>query len=68
VAFAVQSVDSVRLARELGRAGGGAGRVLEALVQVNVAGEAQKSGCAPEEAAAVVADRVASQPGYASRG
>jgi uncharacterized pyridoxal phosphate-containing UPF0001 family protein len=36
--------------------------LLEAWVQVNVGGEAQKSGCAPEEAAAVVA-AVASQPG-----
>lgn len=62
VAFAVQSVDSVRLAEALGARAAEQGRSLEAWVQVNVGGEAQKSGCAPEEAAAVVA-AVASQPG-----
>ena len=62
VAYAVQSVDSVRLAEALGARAAEQGRLLEAWVQVNVGGEAQKSGCAPEEAAAVV-DAVASQPG-----
>lgn len=62
VAYAVQSVDSVRLAEALGARAAEQGRLLEAWVQVNVGGEAQKSGCAPDEAAAVV-DAVASQPG-----
>jgi pyridoxal phosphate enzyme (YggS family) len=53
VASAVHTVDSVRLAEELGkRAKDGAGRtpvlpVLPVLVEVNVGGEAQKSGCEP---------------------
>jgi pyridoxal phosphate enzyme (YggS family) len=51
----VHSVDSVRVAEALGAAAGRAGVRMPVLVQVNVAGEAQKSGCAPEEAARVVA-------------
>jgi pyridoxal phosphate enzyme (YggS family) len=54
-ASTVQSVDSERLARELGRRAAAAGRVVNILVQVNVAGEAQKSGCAVGELAAVLA-------------
>jgi len=55
VAHAVQSVDSVRLADALGLRAAETGRSLGCWVQVNVGGEAQKSGCAPEEAAAVAA-------------
>ena len=43
----VHSLDSLELARELDRRSRAAQRVL---LQVNVAGEAQKSGCAPEGA------------------
>ena len=43
----VHSLDSLELARELDRRSTTPQRVL---VQVNVAGEAQKSGCAPEQA------------------
>lgn len=46
----VHSVDSAELASELDRRAGGALRVL---LQVNVAREPQKSGCAPEAAAAI---------------
>ncbi len=48
----VHSVDSVRLARAVGRAAAqrGEGEPLAVLVQVNVAGEEQKSGCAPSDA------------------
>ena len=41
----VQSVDSERLVRELGRRATAAGRTIGILIQVNVAREAQKSGC-----------------------
>jgi pyridoxal phosphate enzyme (YggS family) len=51
----VHSVDSVRVAEALGAAAGRAGVRVPVLVQVNVAREPQKSGCAPEEAAAIVA-------------
>lgn len=61
VAAEVQSVDSVRLAEALGARAAEQGRTLGAWVQVNVGGEAQKSGCSPDEAAAV-ASAVASQP------
>src|SRR2546422_9917590 len=46
----VHSLDSLELARELDRRSTTPQRVL---LQVNVARESQKSGCAPEEAAAV---------------
>ncbi len=54
----VHSVDSLRVAEALGRAVAvGAGSRLKVLIQVNVAGEAQKSGCDPA-ATAEVAGRV----------
>ena len=51
----VHSVDSVRVAEALGRAGAthGGGDRLKVLLQVNVAGEAQKSGCQPAEAGGI---------------
>ena len=45
----VHSLDSVRLADALQSAVAQAGRVLDVLVQVNVAGEVQKGGVAPAE-------------------
>lgn len=51
IASVVHTVDTGRLAEELGK------RSLESLhvlVEVNVAGEAQKSGCRPDELAAVL--------------
>jgi pyridoxal phosphate enzyme (YggS family) len=51
----VDTVDSVRLAETLAREAESAGRTLEILVQVNPAGEAQKSGIAEAELPALVA-------------
>lgn len=51
----VHSVDSVRLAAALDARAAEAGRVLAVLVQVNVSGEASKSGVAPEAAHDVMA-------------
>ena len=69
-AFAmVHSVDSVRVAEALDRAvarRAGAGR-LAVLLQVNVAGEDQKSGCSPVEAPAIAA-AAAALPGLELRG
>ncbi len=62
VAHAVHGVDSDRAARELGRRASALGRTIEVLLQVNVAGEAQKSGCGPDEAVAVAA-AVEQEPG-----
>ncbi|HUT76809.1 MAG TPA: YggS family pyridoxal phosphate-dependent enzyme [Polyangia bacterium] len=45
----VETVDSARLAVELDRQAGLLGRILPCLVQVNVGGEEQKSGCAAAE-------------------
>ena len=49
----VQSVDSVRLAEALSRHAQQMERTLPILLEVNVAGEASKSGVTPEEVAAV---------------
>ncbi len=47
----IQSVDRVKLARALDRHSGEQGRRLGVLLQVNVGGEASKSGCTPDQAA-----------------
>ncbi len=49
----VQSVDSLALAEELERRAAARGVTQRVLLQVNVAGEAQKSGCALDEAPAL---------------
>jgi PLP dependent protein len=51
----VDTLDSVRLAEALGREAEAAGRKLEVLVQVNPAGEAQKSGVAEADLPALLA-------------
>ena len=52
----IQSVDRIKLARALDRHAGEQGRKLGVLLQINVGGEAQKSGCAPTEAAQLALD------------
>jgi len=51
----VESLDRESLARELDRRAEAAGRMLDVLVQVNVSGERQKSGCAPDALGALLA-------------
>lgn len=51
----VHSLDSVRLADALAQAAAQAGRTLDVLVQVNVAGEVTKNGIAPTEVDALAA-------------
>jgi pyridoxal phosphate enzyme (YggS family) len=63
----VHSLDSLRLAEALSRAAGKEGAVVPVLVQVNVAREAQKGGCASDEAAVLVA-ACTTLPGLAVRG
>ena len=65
----IHSVDSAELAEELDKRAGGAahGAKQRVLLQVNVAGEAQKSGCAPADAPGL-ALRVAAQPHLALEG
>jgi pyridoxal phosphate enzyme (YggS family) len=45
----IHSLDSVRLARELDRHGGQAGKIVRCLVEVNLEGEASKSGTTEED-------------------
>jgi hypothetical protein len=61
VASVVHSVDRADLASELGRRAEAAARSVDVLIEVNIAGEATKSGCAPEEASAVL-DAIAKAP------
>ncbi|MEI8257238.1 MAG: YggS family pyridoxal phosphate-dependent enzyme, partial [Deltaproteobacteria bacterium] len=55
VAHVVHTLDSARVAQELGRRAEAGGAVLEAFVQVNVGGEVQKSGCEPDAVGEVIA-------------
>jgi len=63
----VHSVDSDPLAEELDERAAGHGARQRVLLQVNVAGETQKSGCAPADAPAL-AHRVAALPHLALEG
>ena len=63
----VHSLDSVELAEELDKRAGAHGARQRVLLQVNVAGEAQKSGCAPVDAP-TVARHVAALPHLALEG
>lgn len=67
IAALVHTVDRAELARELARRATAAGRRLEILVEVNVAGEATKGGCAPGELAGLL-DELAGMPGIEARG
>jgi len=46
---AIHTVDSVHVAAELGKRTAKLGRTIEALVEVNVAGDPAKTGCSPAE-------------------
>jgi PLP dependent protein len=46
----IDSVDSVRLARKLNSAGSNLGKKLSVLIEINIGGEAAKSGVAPNSA------------------
>ena len=63
----IHSVDSAELAEELEKRAETHDAKQRVLLQVNVAGEAQKSGCAPADAS-VVAHRVAEHPHLALEG
>lgn len=49
----VHTVDRLELARELSKRWAAAGATVKVLLEVNVGGERQKAGCAPEGAAAL---------------
>lgn len=63
----VQTVDSAALAGKLARAAADAGKTLEVLIQIDLAGEAQKNGAPPEDAEAL-ARAVAQLPELRYRG
>jgi len=50
----IQSIDRLELARECDRRARSAGRVVDALLEVNVAGEASKSGFGPDDVASAL--------------
>jgi hypothetical protein len=57
----VHSVDSASLAREIGKRAHAIGRTIPVLIQVNVAAEAQKSGCTIANLPALVATVIETQ-------
>lgn len=63
----VHTVDSQRLAQELGKRASKDGRTLAVLVEVNVGGEAQKHGASKEELPKLI-EAIDAQPGLALRG
>lgn len=67
LAALVHTVDREELARELGRRAVANGRVLPVLVEVNIAGEASKSGCGPEDVGRLL-EVISNTPGLSMRG
>ena len=63
----VHTVDRAELARELSKRCAQRGATMRVLLEVNVAREEQKAGCAPEDAAALASD-VRALPGLELRG
>ena len=63
----VHTVDREELARELSRRAAARGARVKVLLEVNVAGEPQKAGCAPEEVPRLAA-AVGALPGLELRG
>ena len=63
----VHTIDSAHVAAELGKRAAKLGRTIEALIEVNVAGDPAKTGCAPGELGAIV-DAVRAEGGLKLRG
>jgi len=63
----IQSVDSIKLAERLSRAGGERGITTDILIEVNTSGEASKHGFEPEETVAVFG-RIVRLPALSVRG
>jgi hypothetical protein len=61
VASAVHAVDRADLAAEIGKRAAAAGRSIDVLVEVSIAGEETKGGCAPGELSGVL-DAIAAAP------
>jgi len=67
IAAAVDSVDSASLATELGRRAAKIGRRIQVLVEVNVANDSAKTGCAPQDLESVLL-AVEAEPSLELRG
>ena len=63
----IHSIDSERLAQEVGRRAEAIGRTVDCLVEVRISGEAAKSGVEPEEVL-VLAERISDVSGIRVRG
>ena len=55
----IQSVDSLRLAKEIHRQCGRSGKIMPVLVEINIAGEETKYGIKPEELTHVIQQMIA---------
>lgn len=53
VAHVIHTIDRAELALELAKRAAALGRAIEVLIEVDLAGEAQKAGCAPEDVASL---------------
>jgi PLP dependent protein len=67
VIAAIHTVDSTYVASEIGKRAAKLGRTIEVLIEVNVAKDPAKSGCAPYELEAVI-DAVRASPALALKG
>jgi hypothetical protein len=63
----VHTIDSAHVAAELGKRAAKLGRTIGALIEVNVAADAAKSGCTPDELPAII-DAVRATPNLELRG
>lgn len=63
----IHTVDSAHVAAELGKRATSSGRLIGALIEVNVAGDAAKTGCTPDAVGSIL-DAVRATPGLALRG
>jgi pyridoxal phosphate enzyme (YggS family) len=63
----IHTIDAPHIATELGKRAAKIGRTIGALIEVNVAKDAAKTGCAPDELAAII-DAVRSANNLALRG
>ena len=68
VAACVQTIDSAHLAAELAKRAAQAGRSIDVLLEVNVARDPKKSGCAPADLASLVDAVLAQAPCLRLRG
>ena len=64
----IQALDRLKLAAEIDRRAKAAGRVMNCLLEINIGGEATKTGVSPEEGAELAAEIASGYPNISIRG